>query len=303
MSAWPPEPCDGAQASAWQATVHPGWQLDAWRTSARAGLAADIAPEAIHWLAEGVGGLLPLPELREAPAQRVLPPVPSRLMELAATVLCHRDPHRHALLYRLAWRILHGERTLLEIATDADVHRAHALAQAVRRDTHKMKAFVRFRSLRLDAEQDTDANTCADAPEAARFDERFIAWYQPEHFILERIAPFFRDRFRGMHWTIVTPEGRVTWDGHALRLGPGGQRSDVPDADAGEALWRTYYRHIFNPARLNPDRMRQEMPQKFWRNLPEAAELPGMIREAGQRVAQMHARQPQPPRRRIPGRR
>lgn len=271
--------------SHWQATVTPGWRLAPWRAAARAALAAAIPPQAIHWQEHAGGALLPLPDVADAPPCRPPPRVPAGLPALASTVLCHRDRQRHGLLYRLVWRVLHGERGLLQTPTDADLHRAMAWAQAVRRDTHKMKAFVRFRSLR---EEDGS--------------ERFIAWYEPEHHILERVAPFFADRFRGMHWAIVTPEHSVTWDGERLCFGPGGQRSDLPAADAGEALWRTYYRHIFNPARLNPQRMRQEMPQKFWRHLPETAELPGMIRDAGSRVLAMHQRSPQPPRRRIPGR-
>ncbi|MCR2735662.1 DUF4130 domain-containing protein, partial [Salmonella enterica] len=78
----------------------------------------------------------------EAPIQ-----VSKAFIELAATCLCHRDPQRMPLLYRMLWRITHGERSLLSNPADADVLRAMALTQAVRRDTHKMKAFVRFREV------------------------------------------------------------------------------------------------------------------------------------------------------------
>ena len=40
--------------------------------------------------------------------------------------------------------------------------------------------------------------------------------------------------------------------------------------DAQEELWLTYFRNIFNPARVKPDRMLAEMPKKYWKNLPEA---------------------------------
>ena len=65
-------------------------------------------------------------------------------------------------------------------------------------------------------------------------------------------------------------------------------------------MWRTYYANIFNPARLNPRMMRQEMPQKYWKLLPEAQLLPDLIRDAGQRVRDMAERMPQAPRRKIP---
>ncbi|MEE7560716.1 DNA metabolism protein, partial [Xanthomonas sp. Kuri4-2] len=202
-------------------------------------------------------------------------------LQLAGAVLCHRDPQRHALLYRLLWRIASGERALLERATDEDVHRARQWEKAVRRDTHKMKAFVRFREL----------------PGA---EESFVAWFEPEHWIVDRVAGFFARRFAGMHWAILTPYRSVRWDGEALHFGDSALRSQAPADDAQEALWRTYYSHIFNPARLNPTMMRQEMPQKYWKNLPEATLLPGLIRDAGQRVREMSERAPEPVRRACP---
>lgn len=65
----------------------------------------------------------------------------------------------------------------------------------------------------------------------------------------------------------------------------------MPD-DATEGLWRTYYANIFNPARLMVDAMTSEMPRKYWKNLPEADLIPGLIRNAGARAASMQAAEP-----------
>ena len=48
------------------------------------------------------------------------------------------------------------------------------------------------------------------------------------------------------------------------------EKSQAPDADAQDELWRNYYRSIFNPARLRVKAMQSEMPKKYWKNLPEA---------------------------------
>ncbi len=264
-----------------RAVVEPGWSLDAWRAQARAALAAGVRPEEMQWDGDAQQGLAlgsPLPDAPEVSARLV---VPARFMELAGAVLCHRDANRHGLLYRLLWRIVKGERRLLERATDADVVAATALAATVRRDTHKMKAFVRFRQIE-------------------EGEEAYVAWFEPDHWILDRVAPFFARRFAGMRWAILTPYRSVRWDGAALAFGPGGMRSDAPADDGREDLWRTYYANIFNPARLNPTMMRQEMPQKYWKGLPEASLLPSLIREAGSRVRDMAEREAQAPRRRIP---
>jgi DNA polymerase len=267
------------------AHVDPPWDGEAWRNVARAAYRAGIAPEHIAWHGDAQADLIAGVDVASLPpvqgGTRGALRVSAEFLSLANAVLCHRDPQRHALLYRLLWRMAAGEPYLLERATDADVHRARVLEKSVRRDNHKMKAFVRFK-------------------EVPGEHEAYVAWFEPAHFILDRVAPFFERRFAGMRWAILTPYRRVVWDGKALAFGAGGTRADAPADDAQDTLWRTYYAHIFNPARLNPRMMRQEMPQKYWKHLPEAQVLPGLIREAGQRVRDMAERMPQAPRRKIP---
>lgn len=184
-------------------------------------------------------------------------------------VVCHRDPERYALLHRLIWRVLHGERTVLEARSDPLVHRLAGMQQAIRRDIHKMHAFLRFRRV------------------TAESGERFVAWFEPEHFILEAVADFFADRFPGFAWSILTPVGSLHWDGAALDFGPPGTRGAAMPDDSVETAWRAYYEATFNPARLNPTMMRSEMPKKYWRNLPETQAIPHLIRTAPSRVTAM----------------
>ena len=76
-----------------------------------------------------------------------------------------------------------------------------------------------------------------------------------------------------------------------MTVGPPAQRSDAPESDAFEDAWRCYYENIFNPARLNPKAMRQHMPEKYWRNLPEAASIAGLVQQAPERAREMIARE------------
>lgn len=265
----------------WSAVVEPSWDAHAWREAARAGVRAGIEPHDLDWDAGDQASLLALADVSTAPLLHSSPRVKASLLQLANGVLCHRQHGRHALLYRLLWRMTHGEPNVLENPADSDSHRAHALAHEVRRDSHKMKAFVRFRSL--------------PGPT-----ERFVAWFEPDHYIVDRVAPFFARRFAGMQWAILTPYRSVAWDGVELEFGDGADAGQLPADDAGEDLWRTYYANIFNPARINPRMMQQEMPRRYWKNLPEAQLIPGLLRDAGSRVAEMAARQAEAPRRRIP---
>ena len=47
--------------------------------------------------------------------------------------------------------------------------------------------------------------------------------------------------------------------------------------EAFEIGWRTYYESTFNPARTNLNQMRQHMPRKYWRNLPETRAIPQLV--------------------------
>ena len=245
--------------------------FEGWQTSARRALRSGLAPDQIAW--EEIGEDQPgLQLFDEAEPQDPLPPsaeirVPKQFLGMARLVALHRHPARWPLLYRLLWRLTHGAPHLLEIAVDADVALATDFAKSVKHDIHKMRAFVRFRS--VEAEQ------------------WFVAWFEPQHHIVEYNALFFADRFASMRWSILTPDRCAHWDGHALSFSFGVQRSDAPRADEMEKLWRTYYANIFNPARVKVHAMKAEMPKKYWRNLPETTLIPALLREAPQRVETM----------------
>lgn len=130
-------------------------------------------------------------------------------------------------------------------------------------------------------------------------DSVYVAWFEPEHDIVARVAPFFVRRFTGMHWSLLTPSRSAHWDGATLVVGPGAERADAPSEDALEDLWRTYYASIFNPARLKVDAMRREMPVKYWKNLPEARLIPELVRDALPRMQAMVDKQPTVPRKKV----
>lgn len=197
--------------------------------------------------------------------------VPRALLELMATASLHSDVDRHARMYRLLWRLRH-DAALAGDALDADRLALEAMARAVRRDLHKMKAFVRFRPV-----DDGDARG-----------PLHVAWFEPQHHIVQAIAPFFQRRFTAMRWAVLTPHGSILWQpGGPLRFGPAARREDAPGPDAGEALWLTYYRHTFNPARLKLAAMRREMPVRYWHNLPEASLISELTQSARVRSGQM----------------
>jgi DNA polymerase len=237
--------------------------FDEWRAVARRLLLEVVPPDEIIWV--DPGSPHDLFGAEESVAQvtgRKVGTVPQRFIDWAEAGICHSDPERFGLLYRLLWR-LQKDKELMTVRSDPDVGKLDRRVQAVRRDAHKMKAFVRFKSVADDSGL-----------------ERFVAWFEPEHFVLERTAPFFARRFTGMMWAIVTPYRSAFWDGETLEFGEGGRKEDVPADDALEPVWKSYFASIFNPARLKVSMMKSEMPVKYWRNLPEAELIPSLIRGA-----------------------
>ena len=164
---------------------------------------------------------------------------------------------------------LRANRRAMEDRADPLLDRLERMAKEVRRDVHKMHAFVRFREVEDEA------------------GPRFVAWFEPDHHIVRATAGFFVRRFANMRWSILTPELSIHWDGETLTEGPGATRADAPDGDPVEEVWKTYYACIFNPARVKVRAMTKEMPKKYWKNMPETALIGELVAGAQAREAAM----------------
>lgn len=252
------------------ATLAGETDFDGWRKAARAFRQADVRPEeGVFRVGAAADGLFDEPPPPPAPGATPFT-APRAFVDLAQEVVLHRSADRFDLLYRLLWR-LGVNPDLMKVVTDADVADALERARNVSRASHKMKAFVRFRRI-----EDADG-------------ERWVAWFEPAHRVLEKTAPFFQRRFTTMRWSILTPDGSALWDGASLTVGPPATRDMAPDEDEIEDFWKTYYASTFNPARLKTRTMQGEMPKRYWNNLPEAALIPELVARSAVRTDAMVA--------------
>ena len=236
--------------------------FDGWRDAARDLAEAGVPPSAIVWRVDGAGDDLFSTEVDKPHGASFS--VPRAFVQLAQSVICHSDPERFALLYAMLWK-LRSNRHAMEDRADPLVDQLERMAKEVRRDEHKMHAFVRFREI----------------------GDRFVAFFEPEHHIVRHTAGFFVRRFTNMRWSILTPELSIHWDGEALTEGLGATRAEAPGGDPLEAMWKTYYSSIFNPARLKVGAMLKEMPKKYWRNMPETSLVHPLIAGARARELEM----------------
>lgn len=266
--------------------ANPGPHGASWRQAARELVAAGVPPEEVVWVPEDETPLpfAPTPPARDDNTSRESAgeiPVPAGFVTLAKTVLCHADERRWGLLYQILWRLTRGGEThLLRLASDPDVVMVRRMEKAVDREVHKMHAFVRFRKTGQD--------------ENGR--EYFVAWFEPEHHIIELAAPFFRQRFANMDWSIFSPRGCAHWIDRHQYVTPGVTHNPWAKGDELEQLWKTYYASIFNPARVKLKAMQAEMPKKFWKNLPETELVTSLTRHSTARVTSMMEQPLRPPR-------
>ena len=243
-----------------------GWET--WRDAARALLAEGAQPERVRWVDPtgdpGLfdGGAAALAAPASAPA------VPRRLVELLREAVAWVGPDRFDLAYRLLWRVVTGERALLDDPIDPDVAEVRRRAAAVRHDVHRMHAFVRFRPV----------------------GDRMVAWYRPDHDVLDLAVPHFVDRFGGTRWAILTPRGSAVYDGE-LRRGLGVAEHDRTAPDEVEALWLAYYAAVFEPSRASAARLAHHLPLRFRAQLDEGRVIPALFESAAGRVAAAAATQ------------
>ncbi|HQS98452.1 MAG: hypothetical protein B7X90_12335 [Novosphingobium sp. 17-62-19] len=136
--------------------------FDGWRDSARRMICADIPPDRVTWespvdqtadLFAQRSSSLPSP-----PAGAPQPRVSRGFLQLAQSVILHTDKTRFSLLYSTLWRLQSRPR-LMDDKADSDVRQMENLARQVRRDIHKMRAFVRFRAVESEG------------------DEHYVAWF------------------------------------------------------------------------------------------------------------------------------
>jgi uracil-DNA glycosylase len=189
--------------------------LPGFRSAVRALIAAGVAPDAVRFVmpSSEQGALFEDAQALAPAALANAPPLslPAGFVALCETVVLHDEPLRFARLYALAHALQQRQTAWYDTLTPQRIALEH-MAQAVRREVHKTKAFVRFRPVQGD-----DGVT-------------HVAWFEPAHHIVHAVAPFFMRRFAGMRWALLTPRGCANWSGTALTFGPPAERGGAPAA-------------------------------------------------------------------------
>jgi len=223
--------------------------------------------------------------------------VPATFVRYGKLAICHKSKDKFDLLYRLLWRISHDEPHILNMAMDADVKKLGIYCKSVRRDLHKMTAFVRFDRVAKSPNQlfkTEHSDSLLNIAEPLN-EQVFYSWFEPEHNVLAQAGEFFKKRFSNSTWTIATPIGSIHWDTARLTIDHSTLREKPELHDGVVALWDTYYASIFNPGRIKLKAMHAEMPRKYWHNMPETRQISALASEAPARKQSMLAAEPSTP--------
>jgi len=249
-----------------------------WREQARSLLSHGIDPSQVTWSQGPMTDMLADTTTLPAGTGPFRAKVPAALLGQLEEAARYHGEQRWNLLYDVLWRVAHGDRTAM-LAGDRLGSELHRRIKQVSREAHHLHAFLRFVPL----------------PEALveHLQLDLVAFHEPAHDILQSASPHFADRLGRLRWLIATPRDGIRYDGrhfdYQRRCPELWQQWAQHAEDPGAELWRTYYRHTFNPARLNPNALRLHMPGRFWRHLPEGMLIPqleGLARQGKQRDGQ-----------------
>ncbi|QKE65777.1 TIGR03915 family putative DNA repair protein [Aquipseudomonas campi] len=238
-----------------------------WRQAARELLQQGVTADQVTWYSHdgdtdlfAAGTPCATPHLATTAIR-----VPRQLLNLLESAARYRCADRWSLLYRVLWRVSHGDRSAM-LAGDADGSELHKRLKAVRREAHHLHAFLRFQPCHVENGPD------------------FVAWHEPAHDILHSASGHFAERMGQHSWLIATPQDGVYWDGqrlqHQQHCPQEWQQLAQAPGDEGQQLWLAYYGSTFNPARLNRSVLENNMPVRFWKNLPEGPLIPQLMSQA-----------------------
>lgn len=131
----------------------------------------------------------------------------------------------------------------------------------VRREKHRMEAFIRFQKMA---------------------DDIFYASIEPDFNVLPLLLPHFKRRYADQRWIIYDikrgygiyydlKEAEFIQMDFASGKQPGKTiiSSYSEDESLYQALWKDYFKHVNIPARKNTKLHLQHVPKRYWKHLTE----------------------------------
>lgn len=200
----------------------------------------------------------------EARATRVLKGLklklsPMGVQRLYAAHLAEMDGEQNILLGYIRYAFDTGQ-NIEEDYGNKFVMRVSEMVRMVRREKHRMEAFVRFQKLK---------------------DETFYATVEPDFNVLPLLIRHFKSRYADQRWIIYDLKRLygIYYDLHdtqyiTLDFATSNKPSEVMAAfceDEGiyQHLWKNYFHSVNIPSRKNTKLHVRHIPKRYWKHLTE----------------------------------
>jgi probable DNA metabolism protein len=136
--------------------------------------------------------------------------------------------------------------------SNESILKAHRMCQKVILETHRLKGLIRFKELK---------------------DGFLYAPIEPDHNVLQLIAPHFTRRLASQKWMIHDLKrgiGAFYQNGKWKALEIEGKNILLSEEENGyQELWKTYFETIAIAERKNPALQKRFMPKRYWKYLVE----------------------------------
>ena len=140
------------------------------------------------------------------------------------------------------------------------VMRLSELIRMIRREKHRMEAFIRFQKLK---------------------DETFYATIEPDFNVLPLLIKHFRNRYADQKWIIYDTKRNygvyynlhdteyINLDFSTVKKPGDVAMAFTEDEGIYQSLWQNYFKSVNIPARKNTKLHIRHIPKRYWRHLTE----------------------------------
>lgn len=167
-------------------------------------------------------------------------------------ILRSNKEDREQIAFEYIRVLVQEKRPVRGMLLKAEIRRAIDELNKVTKEVHHMKGFLRF--------QETQ-------------DGVFYAPFSPDHDIVDLLVPHFSARFSGTPFILhdVKRKKAAVSDGKNYGVFAA-EHADVLISEQEDALlrlWKSYYKNVSIAARKNTRQMKNYMPVRYWRFMPE----------------------------------
>lgn len=197
--------------------------------------------------------------LSPAPDEKKAARVLKKLRAIDARCLCEIDyilrtaaPDREQIAFLYIKRLLSNNAPVREMLVFPEIRRAMDLSAQVGNESHRLTGFLRF--------HETASGI-------------FYAACTPDNDVVDFLMPHFCARFKNTPFVIhdVKREIAGVYNGNSWLVAPA-KRADIVFSEREDGflkLWKEYYHTVTIPARKNTRQMKNYMPVRYWKFMPE----------------------------------